>query len=157
MRSSVPPGGKDRPEVRDRCARIVDVLQRLRDDDAVEALIGERAAHAEVRDDRRLRVRRVDVDDVALGDGRAAETERVRVIAHLEHPPLHCCGVTREEGLDVETVDRQPAVEAPVVAERTLPAQIAPHGGSLAAAQPRDEVANGPRKDRFQRLCAIFD
>jgi hypothetical protein len=58
-------------------------VQGLGHDDRVVGVRGQRALLRQIRDERRLRARGVDVDDVGAGDALAAEAHRVVGVAHL--------------------------------------------------------------------------
>ena len=74
-------------------------------------------ASVEVADDRRLRVPLGRHQDVDALDARA-EAARVVGRRDLEHPAADVAGVIADEALDVDAVDRRPALEAPVRVDR---------------------------------------
>src|SRR5205823_8443845 len=75
---------------------------------------------------RRGAVRRIDVDDVACGNGVAAEATRVGRIAHFENASADVAAMGVEKRLDVVAIDRLAAVHAPAGAQRTHASEIAP-------------------------------
>jgi hypothetical protein len=110
--------------VRDGCFQVVDVLERLREDEAVEAARRHRIGGGEIADDGRVRVTRIDVEDVAAVDG-GSETYGVVAVHHLEDTAANRGALGGEELLDVVTVDRRAAVAPVVVAEGFGPANRA--------------------------------
>ena len=85
---------------------VVDQVQRLRHDDAVEGPIGDLRSVGEVADDRGRRIAAVDVKHVSPGRTIAAVAARVLVVSDLERPAGDVSPVRLEEALDVVTVDR---------------------------------------------------
>src|SRR5262249_41989682 len=106
----------------DRRARVVDVLQRLREQEAVESVGRDGVRGGEVGDDRRVTVRRDNVEDVLLSDV-DAEALRVLRVLDLEHAAPNRRAVLVQEALDEIAVDRRSAIEAKAVAERRGPAK----------------------------------
>ena len=90
-------------------AGIEDELQRLDEKEAIEGARWDRARLREVSDDCGVRVRLVDVDDVAAGN---VGTERPRIarVSHLQNAPADRRSFLAEKSLDVPSVDRRPAV-----------------------------------------------
>ena len=107
-------------------ADVVDQVQRLRYDDAVEGPIGDLRSVGEVADDRGGRIAAVDVEHVPPGRTIAAVAARVFVVSDLERPAGDVSPVRLEEALDVVTVDRQAAVVPELVADGLKPAQVTP-------------------------------
>jgi Glycosyl transferase family 2 len=105
----------------DGSLQVVDVLQCLREDEAVEAARWHGIGSDEVADDRCVRIARIDVEDVAALDG-GAESSGVVPVQHLEDTAANRPTLGGEELLDVVTVDRSAAVASVVVAERFGPA-----------------------------------
>ena len=102
--------------VRDGSFQVVDVLERLREDEAVEAARRQRIAGGEIADDGRVGVARIDVEDVAAVNG-GSETHRVVGVHHFEDTATNRGTLGGEELLDVVTIDRRAAVASVVVAE----------------------------------------
>jgi hypothetical protein len=71
-----------------------------------------------VRDQRRVRIRGVDVDHGALADPIVPEPRRVGVVLNLEHSPVDHTAACAQEALDVPPVYRCAAIEPVLVAER---------------------------------------
>jgi hypothetical protein len=101
-----------------RRAHVVDELQRLGEDEAVERPLGDARTDREVGHDRRLGVGRVEVEHVRLGH-RGAEAPGVLGALHLQRTAANVGRVCREKSLDVVAVDRRTPVEPPLGAERT--------------------------------------
>src|SRR5258706_1650346 len=98
---------------------VVDVLERLGEDDAVVGFAGDGGEVAEVADEGGAGVVGVDVEDVGAGDGAlGGEAAGVEVVFDLETVAADVGGVVGEEGLDVEAVDGVAAIAAGVVADR---------------------------------------
>ena len=100
-----------------RGRNLVDELQRLCEDEAIEPFGLEVGSIREIGHDGGVRVRAVEVEDVDARHPRA-EAPKVAVAADLEACPADVPPVLIEERLDVIAVDRQPAVEAPVPTDR---------------------------------------
>ena len=109
-REDDPAGAQDPVERGDCEVDVVDQVQRLRHDDAVEGPIGDLRSVGEVADDRGGRIAAVDVEHVSPGRTIAAVAARVFVVSDLERPAGDVSPVRLEEALDVVTVDRQAAV-----------------------------------------------
>ena len=98
---------------------VVDVRKRLRADHTVEHPRRELPGLGEVGDQRGVRVARVYVEDVDLLDrSTASELRCVGAIADLEDLSADARGMLTEELLDVVAIDRQPALEPELVADR---------------------------------------
>ena len=128
-----------------------DHVQRLRQDDAVVHVVGQVRHRTQIGQDGRPEIGLVDVEHVAARDRVAAETGGVAGFLHFEHGATHVAGVGLDELLDVDAIQRPPAVVAPVERQRRRPmAHVGqrgtriPHGGScgrlfsagVACAQP---------------------
>src|SRR5262245_21072024 len=72
-----------------RCTYVVDQLQCLREDNAVEHAGRDVISVRQVCDDRRVWVIRIDMEDVVGGDLFAAESLGIHVLTNLEHMPSH--------------------------------------------------------------------
>jgi hypothetical protein len=101
--------------------QVIDVLQRLREDEAVEAASRHGIGGGKIADDGRLRVAWIDVEDVAAVDG-GSETYGVIAVHHFEDTAANCGRLCGKELLDVVTVDRRAAVASVVFAEGCGPA-----------------------------------
>src|SRR5262245_49851724 len=88
-----------------RCTHVVDQLQRLREDDAVEDGGGDVTGVRQVGNDRRVRVIRVDMEDVVGADLFAAESLGIDILADLEHMPSHVLRPAGEKVLNVVAID----------------------------------------------------
>ena len=111
-------------------SEVVDVLQRLRENEAVERGIRDRVCGGQVRDERGERVAGVDVEDVRPRHA-LSEALTVATVLHFEHAPLDMLAILRQEALDVIPVDGRAAVVAEVVAE----------SASCGEARPAAQVA----------------
>src|SRR5438093_10346115 len=105
----------------DRSLQVIDVLKRLREDEAVEAARRHGIGGGEIADDCRVRVARIDVEDVAALNG-GSETFGVVAVHHFEDTAANRGTLGGEELLDVVTVDRRAAVASVMVAEGFGPA-----------------------------------
>jgi predicted glycoside hydrolase/deacetylase ChbG (UPF0249 family) len=128
--------------------KIEDVLECLRQDEAVEELARNVIGGGEVGDESRRLVRRVEIEHVAPLDG---DTEALRVVRvqHLEYPSADGVPLGLEERLYVVAVDRRSALAAPMVAERRRPANRAKPGGmskALPPPTPAKRIAVGGRE-----------
>ena len=119
------PRRQNSPEGRGGGAEVVDHLKGLGEDDAVEGIVGNPVAALQVGDDRRLRVRGEDVEDVRPIDAVATDGAGVEIVLHLEHPPADVLGVLREVLLDVVAVDGSSAVGAVGAADRHRASEVA--------------------------------
>src|SRR5439155_15225127 len=63
-------------------------------------------------------------EHVALGDARAAEPPRVRVVGDLENASVNVLRIAGEEALNVVAVDGQAAVEAELAANGSRATQM---------------------------------
>src|SRR5262245_48144617 len=88
-----------------RCLQVVDQLQRLREDDAVEHVGRDVIGVRQIGDDRRVRVIRVHMEDVIGGNLCAAESLGIDVLADLEHMPSHVLRPPVEKVLYVITIN----------------------------------------------------
>jgi hypothetical protein len=104
-------------DVPHRRLEVVDVLERLGEDEAVEGVARNVVGRREIGDDRRRGIRGVDVQHVAALDA-DAEALGVPVVQHLEHPTADRTPLRGEKPVDVVAVDRSATIAAPVVAER---------------------------------------
>jgi hypothetical protein len=112
---------EDSMSMSDGCLQVVDVLERLREDEAVEAARRHGVGGSEIADDRRVRVATINVEDVAPVDG-GSETYGVVAVHHFEDTAANRGALGGEELLDVVAVDRYAAVASVVVAEGFGPA-----------------------------------
>ncbi len=124
---------------------VDDHLQGLCADDAVERRRRHGVGPREIGHERRLRVARDGVQDVAARDAGAAELPRVPVVADLEHPSPYVVRMRAEELLDVVAIDREPAVEPDDPAHRREPPERAEL--DRPAARPLEPVAMLPRPE----------
>src|SRR5262249_20112378 len=92
-------------------AHVVDERQRLREDDAVVGALWDAFAGGQVTDERRLRVAGGRVQEVGLLDA-GPEPVRVGALLHFQHAAAAQLLVLLEEALDVETIDRTPAIQS---------------------------------------------
>ena len=98
-------------------ADVVDELECLRDDRAVERLVRDLGGVGEVADDRRVRVallRHEDVDACDVG----AVARRVVGCRDLEDATADVAGALADEPLDEDAVDRRPSLVPPVRVDR---------------------------------------
>ena len=116
---------------RERRPDVVDELQRLRHDRAVERVARDLGGVGEVADDRRLRVALLRHEDVDARDV-GAVARRVVGRRDLEDAPADVGGVLADESLDEDPVDRRSPLVPPVRVDRRRPAQRAEVEGSAA-------------------------
>ena len=116
---------QDAVDRRECALHVVDVGQRLRADEAVEAVVLDPTGVSEVGDQRRARIAGIDMDDVALLDAVAAVAPRVMVLGHFEHPALDVGRVVGQEALDVVAVDRLAAPAAEMRVDRRDASKVA--------------------------------
>ena len=109
---TIPPGRRIRWIVATAEVDLVDQVQRLRQDDAVERPVGDLQGVDEVADDRGRRMASVDVEDIPSGRTTAAVAACVLVVSDLERPTGDVSLVHLEEALDVVAVDQEAAVIA---------------------------------------------
>ena len=98
-------GLEDAVDRRHRTRHVVDVGQRLRADEAIEAVARHVVGVGEVGDERRSRIAFVDVEDVALRDAAAAEQLRIGVFRDFEDAAADVECVPAQECLDVVAID----------------------------------------------------
>jgi hypothetical protein len=108
-----------------RRADVVEELERLRHDHAVEGIRRDVRRVGEIADEGRARIRIVDVEDVSLRHAAFAEDARVIVVFDLEHVSADIVRVRAQELLDVIAIDRPAAIEAVLRAERRGALEIA--------------------------------
>lgn len=120
---------------------IGDELESLGEDEAVEPVRRHGIRGGEVGDDRRQRIRGIDVEHVLVCDG-AAEPVRVVGVLDLEHMAGDVRAVGGEERLYVRAVDRRASLESPADAERTRSVQERSKRGDEAARE-LDRPAGG--------------
>ena len=123
---------------------VVDEVQRLRENDAVVGSRSDRVRMAEIGDDRRRAVGRIDVDDITRRDRVPAVLFRVHPVSDLEDSSSNVSPVSIQKALDVITVDGLPPIPAPVVAEWLGSPEITP-------VHPRDG-SRFQRPNRFRDL-----
>ncbi len=123
---------------RERGADVVDELQRLGDDRAVEGVGRDVRRVREVADDRRLRVPLLRHQDVDLLDAGSVASRVVRS-RDLEDVAANVRLVSSDEALDVDAVDRRAALEAPVRVDGRDAPQVAEI--ERASLSPVDERA----------------
>src|SRR5438477_415881 len=125
-------------------AHVIDVLQRLREDEAVERRIGNVLCGSQIADDGGERVTRIDVEDVSLGDS-AAKSVGVAGVADLEDASANEMALLAQEPLDVEAVDRCPAVVTEICADWGGRAKrCEPHRAGAATDAIAEPVGGGP-------------
>ena len=115
---------EDAVQRRERGADVVDELERLRDDRAVERVARDLRRVGEVADDRRLRVSLGRHQDVRPLDA-VSEARRVVGRRDLEDAAADVGRMGADERLDVDAVDRRAALEAPVRVDRRHAAEVA--------------------------------
>ena len=107
---------EDSVSILDRWLQVIDVLERLREDEAVEAARRHGIAGGEITDDRRVRIAGIDVEDVAALES-GPETYGVVAVHHFEDTAANRGTLGGKEMLDVVTVDWCAAVAPVMVAE----------------------------------------
>jgi Glycosyl transferase family 2 len=131
--------------------QVVDVLERLGEDEAVEELAGYRVGCGKICDDRGGFVRGIDIEDVSVFDG---DTEAIGVIGvhDLEHAAPNRVPFFSKEPFDVVPVHWRSALAPPVVAQRRRPANRSEPRGSaepLQPSPPSKAVIHGRRLGRL--------
>src|SRR5207244_8858457 len=96
--------------------QVVDVLERLGEDEAVEAARWHGIGGGEIAGDRRVRIAGIDVEHVAAVDGGPVAL-RVVAVQHFDDPTANRGAFRGEELLDVVAVDWRAAITSVVVAE----------------------------------------
>src|SRR5262249_46905758 len=109
----------------DCCTEVVNVVESLSQDDAIELVRADMPGAGEIGNNRRAGVVRMDVEDVAAVYAVAAELASVSVVADLEHVAMDAVGIGGKESLDVIAIDRETSVAAKLPADRHHPAQAA--------------------------------
>ena len=136
------PRTQDPVERGDGAVDVVDQVQCLGQNDAVEGPVGDLWSVDEVADDGGRWIAGVDVEHVSSVRAAAAVAARVLVVSDLEGPAGDVAPVRFEETLDVVAVDRQAALISELAADRLKPPQAAPvHRSGLWRAHGR--VASG--------------
>ena len=110
-----------------RSPNVVDERQELRDEHAVERLVGDAGRIGDVGDERRPRVVLLDVEDVSLPHS-STELSDVLVAGDLEHAALDVGRVPSHELFDVVAIDWSAAALSPRPEGRGL-SQIAKISG----------------------------
>ena len=106
--------------VRQSGTSVIDELQCLREDKAVEFVVRDRVCCGKVSMDRRLGVGPVDVQHIAVFD-RDSETARVAPVPDLQHPAADSAAMLGYETLDEIPVDGRTSIGAPSVAQGLRP------------------------------------
>ena len=88
-------------------------MQRLCEDHAIESLCRKRVRFAQIGHDRRLDVRRVDIEDIPAAHSTPTKAVRVLRIQHFEACSFYIIGMHREERLDIDPVDGRSAIVTP--------------------------------------------
>ena len=141
-------GREDPVQRRERGANVVDELERLRDDRAVERVARDLRGVGEVADDRRFRVAFRRHEDVALLD---PVTEPVRVVGRgdLEDACRGCPPhAPPRKRVHVDAVDRRAPLEAPVRVDRRRTPECAEVDGP---APPPVDVGGAERTQAVSR------
>src|SRR6185503_14778545 len=97
--------------------------------------VGQDSGLREIAYDRRVRVGVGKINDVLRGDSICAEAPRIGWVHDLKHGSANVLSVCSKEVFDIISVDRGPAVEAKVPAERC---------GACKSAAPKRRVAAYP-------------
>ena len=150
-------GREDPSELGYGGADVVDHLQRLRADDAVETVRSNFVGVREVGHDRHVRIRGHEIEDVAAGHALAAERPRIPRVAELEHPSVDVVGMGGKEPLDVVAVDGRSALEPEVRAHRLEPAEAAeanPTSGAEGGENRRSQPSSSARV-RAEDECSL--
>src|SRR5262249_51334495 len=108
-----------------RCTHVVDQLQCLREDDAVERAGRDVTGVRQIGDDRRVRVIWINMEDVVGHDLFATESLRIDILADLEHMPSHVLRLVVEKVFDVVAIDGPPTSFAKDLADWTHPTEVA--------------------------------
>src|SRR5688500_11135656 len=127
-----------------RRSHVVDVLEGLRQDDAIEAARRKRVRIGEIGDEAGLGVLWIDVEDIGFLDAMTKPARVIR-IQHLEDPTANGRSFVFEKAFDVIAVDRSAAITAPIVTERRR---------STERAEPRR--TSYPQKPFPQRLASLL-
>jgi hypothetical protein len=97
---------------------LVYQLQRLRENEAVESAVRKPVSDREIRNDRCLRVARVDIEDIGPLDSSTKSPAVARVL-YFENPAHDVRSVPCQEAFDVVAVNRSAAVISEVCAQRS--------------------------------------
>ena len=139
-------------QCRHRETDVVNQLQRLREDDAIEGAFGKNRRVGEVPHNRRTRIAGAHVQDVGTCDARRAEAARVFVTADFEDASNDFRCVALQEPLDVVPVDRRPSIEAIITTDRYGAAEVAepnPANAWHLAKPSRHAIPNTTRQEPF--------
>jgi len=119
-------------------------MEHLRQDDAVVGIGRQGPRFREIRDQGRLRVRGIDIDDRGLRNLTFAEAGAVPLITHFEDRTSDRPAMLGQEALDVPAVEWRPSVKAVVVAERIERYRLAWHCRILArSGREREQTCRG--------------
>ena len=121
-------GSKNPMDVGQRGGHVGDELQRLGENEAVEAVRRDLVGGAQIGDDGGARVGRIHIEHVASFDP-GAELRGIALIVDLEHPAADIVPVIPDETLDVVPIDRSAPLEAPDRAQRLAPVGPPSHAG----------------------------
>src|SRR5215210_4081408 len=105
-------------------AYVVDEMQRLRADDAIEDVRWYILSTGEVSDDGRPPVSRVHVEHVADRHAVAAVFSGKGGVFDLQHPPSNVLSLAGEKILDVVAINRPPPIQTELAADRSQPPEI---------------------------------
>ena len=85
---------------RDRSGEVIQILQRLGQDDAVEDCLWQNVRPAEVADKGRMRIARIDMEDTAVPHPGTPEAQGIGIVADFEDTPMNVVGVFGQEPFD---------------------------------------------------------
>src|SRR5690606_8309205 len=97
---------------------MVDQVQGLRQDDAIETVIRKVGRVTQIAGPGGLRMISIDMQHLALTDTLPAKSQGVLVIADLQHDPLDVQGLQLKEVLDVIPIQRTTPVVPELRADR---------------------------------------
>ena len=109
----------------DRRGGVVDDAQRLRQDEAVVGVVGNRIGARQVRDHGGVRVAGVHVQHVGVGDAFGAEHAACTRVLHFQDASADVEAMQIQKRLDVVAIEGQAAVEPPHGADRRGAPEVA--------------------------------
>lgn len=135
-----PKRGSNLPKRRDE---VKNILERLRQDDAVETIGWKDTRNAQIADDCGAWVGVIDMEYILARDPAAAKLPRIVIVTNFEHRAANVSRMIGEKSFDIQPINRLSAIEARGGAKRPGPGDLADSqtGQAADSAQSADQFA----------------